>query len=207
RAPVERLTMPDVAGIPASGPMEDYLIPDRARIGTALRVLARVDRGQRGVVSVNGHESPPPPLPLGEGWGEGGIRPDASWTELVSEAAREIPQAASVVEVDLTNLTRRLDASRETWRRRGIEPSFTPFFAEALLRALHEVPRANASFDAVGRGIRGYPAVHLAVSVTNADGSAASHGVIRDADTRNVLGLAVEIEALRAAHGGDPTAL
>src|SRR5438552_4325260 len=122
RAPIERITMADVAGIPASGPMEDFLIPDRARIGTALRALARVDRGQRGVVSVNGRESPPPPL--GEGWGEGGIRPDASWTELVSEAAREIPQAASVVDVDLTNLTRRLDASRETWRRRGIEPSF-----------------------------------------------------------------------------------
>jgi len=205
RAPVERLTMPDVAGIPASGPMEDYLIPDRARIGTALRALARVDRGQRGVVSVNGRESPPPPL--GEGWGEGGIRPDASWTELVSEAAREIPQAASVVEVDLTNLTRRLDASRETWRRRGIEPSFTPFFAEALLQALHEVPHANAAFDAVGRGIRGYPAVHLAVSVTNAHGSAASHAVIRDADTRNVLGLAVEIDALRAADAGDPAVL
>src|SRR5207253_9120481 len=106
-SPVERQTKPDAAGTPANGPMEDYLIPDRARIGTALRALARVDRGQRGVVSVNGHESPPPPLPLG--WGEGGIRPDASWTELVSEAAREIPQAASVVEVDLTNLTRRLD--------------------------------------------------------------------------------------------------
>ena len=207
RAPVERLTMPDVAGIPASGPMEDYLIPDRARIGTALRALARVDRGQRGVVSVNGHESPPPPLPLGEGWGEGGIRPDASWSELVSIAAKEIPQAASVVEVDLTNLTRRLDASRETWRRRGIEPSFTPFFAEALLQALHEVPHANAAFDAVGRGIRGYPAVHLAVSVTNAHGSAASHAVIRDADTRNVLGLAVEIDALRAADAGDPAVL
>ena len=32
RAPVERLAMADVAGIPASGPMEDFLIPDRARI-------------------------------------------------------------------------------------------------------------------------------------------------------------------------------
>ena len=37
RAPVERLAMADVAGIPASGPMEDFLIPDRARIAHALR--------------------------------------------------------------------------------------------------------------------------------------------------------------------------
>src|SRR5438445_11708332 len=104
RAPVERLTMPDVAGIPASGPMENYLIPDRARIGTALRALARVDRGQRAVLSVNGRESlpplPPPPPPLGEALsrGEGAVRPQASWSELVSIAAKEIPQAASVVE-------------------------------------------------------------------------------------------------------------
>src|SRR5439155_2183460 len=47
RAPVERLTLPDVAGIPASGPMEDFLIPDRGRIAQALRQLTRVDRRQR----------------------------------------------------------------------------------------------------------------------------------------------------------------
>ncbi len=207
RAPVERLTMPDVAGIPASGPMEDFLIPDRARIANVLRALARVDRGQRAVMSANGRESLP--LPLGEALsrGEGALRAQPSWSDLVAAAARDIPQAASVVEIDLSNLTRRLEASREAWRRRGIEPSFTPFFAEALLLALHEVPRANAAFDAVGRGIRGYSAVHLAVSVTNAEGSAPSHGVIRDADTRNVLGLAVEIDALRRSDRGDPAAL
>src|SRR5216683_1947396 len=55
RAPVERLAMADVAGIPASGPMEDFLIPDRARIGQALRQLAAIDRIQR----VNGHGIPP----------------------------------------------------------------------------------------------------------------------------------------------------
>jgi 2-oxoisovalerate dehydrogenase E1 component beta subunit len=196
RAPIERLTMPDVAGIPASGPMEDFLIPDRPRIAAALRALARVDRAQRTVVSVDGRSS------------QAVARAQsASWSDLVMAAAKDIPQAASVVEVDLTNLTRRLAASSELWRRRGIEPSFTPFFAEALLLALREVPQANAAFDADGRGIRGYVGVHLAVSVTNTGGTAAFHGVIRDADTRNALGLAVEIDALRAAGRGDPAVL
>src|SRR5207245_11692515 len=47
RAPVERLAMADVAGIPASGPMEDFLIPDRARIAAVLKRLVVVDRAQR----------------------------------------------------------------------------------------------------------------------------------------------------------------
>src|SRR6266851_236518 len=54
RAPVERLAMPDVAGIPASGPMEDFLIPDRTRIAATLRSLAAIDRGQRTTLTVNG---------------------------------------------------------------------------------------------------------------------------------------------------------
>ena len=47
RAPVERLAMADVAGIPASGPMEDFLIPDRARIARPARARARRPRHAR----------------------------------------------------------------------------------------------------------------------------------------------------------------
>src|SRR5919201_4561241 len=54
RAPVMRVAMADVAGIPASGPMEDFLIPDRERIGAAVRELAGIDHGQRTSISVNG---------------------------------------------------------------------------------------------------------------------------------------------------------
>src|SRR5436853_4707230 len=83
RAPVQRLTVPDVAGIPASGPMEDYLIPDRGRIAVTLRSLARVDRGQRAHVAVNGRV------------------PEGSWSQTAMTAATEIPQASSVIEVEL----------------------------------------------------------------------------------------------------------
>jgi pyruvate dehydrogenase E1 component beta subunit len=37
RAPVRRMTLPDVAGIPANASMEDFLIPDRERIAAAFR--------------------------------------------------------------------------------------------------------------------------------------------------------------------------
>jgi 2-oxoisovalerate dehydrogenase E1 component beta subunit len=185
RAPVERVAMADVAGIPASGPMEDFLIPDRARIAAVLKRLARVDRAQR----VNGR---------------------ANSRASLAEPARgpsvsEAPQAASVIEIDLTHIATRLDASRDSWLQRGIEPSFTPFFAEALLAALRQVPQANAAFDAEARGIRRYASVHLGLSVS--DAADARHGVIRDADTRNVLGLALDISAIRATGSLDTAVL
>ncbi len=111
-----------------------------------------------------------------------------------------MPPASSVIEVDLSRVARRIAENREAWLQRRIEPSFTPFFVEALLAALRQVPQANAAFDAEARGIRRYPAVHLGLSIASADGASACHGVVRDADTRNILGLAMEIAATRSAN-------
>jgi 2-oxoisovalerate dehydrogenase E1 component subunit beta len=171
RAPVQRIAMPDVAGIPASGPMEDWIIPDRERIAASVRDLARTDRAQRTSVAVSAG----------------------------------IPQASSVVEIDLSNAARRLADAQNAWRQRGVTSTFTPLLAEALVAALREAPQANAAFTL--EGIRKYPAVHLGVSLATEDGGAACHGVIRDADTRNALGLAVELERIRATGARDARVL
>jgi 2-oxoisovalerate dehydrogenase E1 component beta subunit len=211
RAPVTRLTMPDVAGIPASGPMEDFVIPDRARIAAALRTLAAVDRPQRTMVPVNGRawEAAAPASALAEPAPVAGPEAGSTWSELVVRASQQIPQASSVVEVDLSQAARRLERSRDQWRQRGLESglSLTPLFAEALLGALREVPQANAAFDEQARGLRRYAAVHLGVSLASHDGQQPRHGVIRDADTRNALGLAVELESIRATGSTDPSVL
>ncbi len=171
RAPPRRITMPDVAGIPASGAMEDFLIPDRARITAALRSLAGLDRAAR--VAGRGFAAPDP-----------GDRPIS-----------DIAPASSVVEIDLARAAARLQTDRAAWQQRGIDAGFTALFAAALLEAVRQVPQANAAFEP--SGIRRYPAVHLGISLASADGEHAVHGLIRDADTRNVLGLAVEIERIR----------
>jgi 2-oxoisovalerate dehydrogenase E2 component (dihydrolipoyl transacylase) len=182
--------------------MEDFLIPDRARIAAALRSLARVDRAQRAAaLAVDGRTAPPSAGVEKTASGAVPVRSDTAWPDLVVGAARDIPQAASVVEVDLSRAVRRLEAERDAWLQRGLNPDLTALFAEALLAAVREVPQANAAFDAERRGIRRYSAVHLALSVAGADGAAARHGVVRDADTRNALGLAMEIEAIRSADG------
>jgi len=203
RAPVQRLAMPDVAGIPASGPMEDFLIPDRTRIAATLRSLAAIDRGQRTTLTVNGRTAPP--ASIVEVTSASAPGPEAAAASV--SLSQMVPQAASVVEVDLSPAARRLEADRAAWLQRGIEPSFTPYFAEALLAAVRQVPQANAAFDAEARGIRRYPAVHLGLSLANADGTAACHALVRDADTRNVLGLAMEIAAARSAAEADSQVL
>jgi 2-oxoisovalerate dehydrogenase E1 component beta subunit len=176
RAPVSRLTMPDVAGIPASGAMEDFLIPDRQRIARALRSLAAVDRAPRVSTSLNG-----------------------------AVASTSIPQASSVIEVDLTHTASRIQGSTDAWHQRGIEPTYTPWFAEALLHALKAAPQANAAFSE--DGIRRHAAVHLGVSLLGADGHRARHGVIRDADTRNALGLGLELATIASTGSTDASVL
>jgi len=209
RAPVLRVAMPDVAGIPASAPMEDFLIPDRARIAEAVRELASIDRLQRVSLTVNGAagESAVRETTSSDALGESAVRSDVrpvggAWPDLLGASLAQVPQAASVVEVDLTRVARHLDAVRDAWSTRGIEPDYTPFIAEALLVALKRVPQANAAFDGDARAIRRYAAVNLGVSVATPDGSEARHGVVRDADTRNVLGLGLELQKIRAVAGG-----
>jgi 2-oxoisovalerate dehydrogenase E1 component subunit beta len=200
RAPIERLTMADVAGIPASAPMEDFLIPDRARIAARLRLLAGVDRSQRAALVVNGRASAPSAAAPAHATGEAAKIAQKSWAE--------IPQASSVIEIDLTRVSLGQDRDRQLFAQRGVATDgYTPYLAEALLAAIAQVPQANAAFDAEARGIQRYAAVHLGVSLLSTDGRAARYGVIRDADTRNALGLAVELAEIRASGSADPATL
>jgi 2-oxoglutarate dehydrogenase E2 component (dihydrolipoamide succinyltransferase) len=99
-----------------------------------------------------------------------------------------------VVEVDLSRVARRIEQCRATWLQRGVEPSYTPFFAQALVAGVAAAPQVNAAFDAEARGIRHYHALHVGLSVQGTDGKTARHTVVRDADTRNLLGLAIEAQ-------------
>src|SRR5260370_20677360 len=120
--------------------------------------------GHRTTVTVNGRTAPP--ASIVEVTSASAPGPEAAAASV--SLSEMVPQAASVVEVDLSPVARRLEADRAAWLQRGIEPSFTPYFAAALLAAVRQVPQANAAFDAEARGIRRYPAVHLGLSLATA---------------------------------------
>jgi 2-oxoisovalerate dehydrogenase E1 component beta subunit len=207
RAPVRRVCMPDVAGIPASGPMEDFLIPDRTRIAAALRELVRRDAGTRGrgdgeIRRAGERES-------GRA-GEIGVvatTGPATWVDWMVASGTQVPQAASVVEVDLSRVARRIEWNGAAWMERGIEPSYTPFFAQALVAAVAAVPQVNAAYDGEARAIRRFHALHLGLSVPGVDGKAARHAVVRDADTRNLIGLAIEAQGAHVRGSTGPEIL
>jgi 2-oxoisovalerate dehydrogenase E1 component beta subunit len=216
RAPVRRVTMPDVAGIPASGPMEDFLVPDRDRVAAALRELVAIERGQRTMLPVDGADR----APAGAAARVGAVRADDAaaagaerlgaqpgWRDALLAGALQVPQASSVVEVDLSRVAQRLERGRAVWASRGLEPDYTAFFAEALLAALARVPHANAAFATDGQAIQRYPVVHLGLAVARADGAGAAHAVAREADTLNLLGLAGAVQRVRQTGSALPDAL
>ena len=235
RAPIRRVTMPDVAGIPASGPMEDYLIPDRDRIARALRELAQVDRAAARSIGMptrgDGAPNAPqiaeqpaqdqalphragsvgavrePPLPRGADGREARFVRGANWSDVMVASATTVPQATSVVEVDLSKVAARIDDSRAAWAERGIGADYTPFLVRALAAAVARAPQVNAIWDAEARGARRYHALHLGLSVLAADGESARHAVLPDADTRNLFGLAIVVQATREAGAQAPDCL
>lgn len=201
RAPVRRVTMPDVAGLPANAPMEDALIPDRQRIATALRELARVDRAPRAIVA----NATPASAPRQNG--AAGPAADDTWADVVTRSATTVPQAASVVEVDLSSVVQAMERARDTWQTRGLHPHhlYAGFFARALAVGVQEAPRVNAAYDEAAGVIRRFHALSLGLSVRGADARvAARHALVPDADTRTVLGLAIEAQRTEDAGAEEP---
>ncbi len=177
KAPVCRVTAPDVAGIPTSAPMEDFVLPNRNKIADAVRQLVTKRVRQWGGVDLPQASAPTPVLD--------------PWTR----SALEIPQASSIVEVDLSQVMAYREAHRAAFQARGIDLTITSFVLQAAAGALVVVPEVNSAFE--GESIRRYKSVDILLEV--ADGDVLKRGIIAQAETRNLLGLAQAVSAVLAA--------
>jgi 2-oxoisovalerate dehydrogenase E1 component beta subunit len=174
KAPVCRVTAPDVGGIPVSPPMEDFVLPNRDGIAEAIRKL--VNTQHRTWAGTNLPQSAAP-VAVADPW---------------TRSALEIPQAASIVEVDLTRITAFQEAHQETYRTRGTELSLTVFVLQAVADALLAFPMVNTSFE--GDSIHYYRNAEILLSV--ADNDTLKRGVIEQAETRNLHGLAQSVQTV-----------
>ncbi len=176
KAPVLRVTAPDVAGIPVSPPMEDFVLPNREKIASALRDLlnkkARTWTGSdlSHAVAVTTEADP--------------------WTR----SMLEIPQATSVVEVDISHLLTYQKTQQQTFAARGLDLPLTAFVLQATAEALLVFPDVNSAFE--GNFIRRYATVAIQLEV--ADGDELKRGVIEQAETRNLRGMAGAIATILA---------
>jgi len=114
-----------------------------------------------------------------------------STAKQMSRAWAEIPHVTHQDEIDITDIEilRRDHAAKAD--EEGAKLTLTPFIVKALAGALGEHPRFNARFDADNEEIELVRAVNVGVAIDTERGLLVP--VVRDAQSKTVLGLAKEL--------------
>ena len=108
--------------------------------------------------------------------------------------ALAIPHVTEFREVDATNLLAAQSALKPAFEAKGVRLSMFPLLLKVVMRALAIQPSMNATYDAATETLTKYAGVHLGMATATEDGLIVP--VIRDADTLNLMELAVEVERL-----------
>jgi 2-oxoisovalerate dehydrogenase E2 component (dihydrolipoyl transacylase) len=117
--------------------------------------------------------------------------------ERMATATREIPHFTYVEEIDISEL----EAFRKHLNNKKSDPSqrltLLPFLGLALIRALHEFPQCNATYDKDRNVLIQHGPVHLGIATQTNDGLKVP--VVRNADSRTIDDLSSEIRRLSEA--------
>jgi 2-oxoglutarate dehydrogenase E2 component (dihydrolipoamide succinyltransferase) len=111
------------------------------------------------------------------------------------ESLQTMAQLTTVVEVDVTAISRLRDAVKADFAtREGVKLSYMPFFAKAAIDALKQHPSLNAAIDTEKGEVTYYDRENLAIAVDTERGLLTP--VIRNAGDLDIAGLAREIADL-----------
>ncbi len=211
QAPGSPPTGPADAGAPAP-PVAATSVPAAGRVLAPERVAAPSTAGATPAVarpsvspaldpgsasaSSAPRSRPPGPEPATAG-AAGEDRPLSPMRRAIAEhmarARAEIPDAWSLVEIDMTNLVRQRQGVQAEWQaREGYELTYLPFFVKAVVAGLQVVPELNAAWAGDHVRLFGQPNLGIAVSL--------EHGlvvpVLRGADQLSVAGIATALRAI-----------
>src|SRR6266536_3283885 len=156
--------------------------------------------------SGRGQGAPTTPSPSGRGQGEGAVTAETQRSEdraltpmrraiaeHMTSARRDIPDAWSLVEIDVTRLVRyRASVLPDFLNREGFELTYLPFFIKAVLAGLRAVPELNAAW--AGDHITLHHQYNLGIAVSLQNGLIVP--VLRDSDQHSIAGLAQALRAL-----------
>ncbi len=107
------------------------------------------------------------------------------------------PHVTTVVEADVTNLVLWRNAVKNEFEKKyGEKLTFMPLFAEATAKALSEFRQVNSSVDEDNIILRKH--INIAIAVATNDGNLVVP-VIKDADSKNLVGLSREINSFARA--------
>ncbi len=104
------------------------------------------------------------------------------------------PHVASIFEVDMTAVVQHRAATKHILAGKGINLTYTPYFVAAAATALRAVPEVNSRFSDAGIVLN--RRIHIGIAVALEQGLIVP--VIRDADEKNLQGLARAVNELAA---------
>ncbi|MGH3447821.1 MAG: 2-oxoglutarate dehydrogenase, E2 component, dihydrolipoamide succinyltransferase, partial [Nocardioidaceae bacterium] len=113
------------------------------------------------------------------------------------ESLQVSAQLTTVVEVDVTGISRLRDRVKSTFEQReGVKLSFLPFFAKAAVDALKTYPKVNASIDTEAGTVTYHDSENLSVAVDTERGLMVP--VVHEAGDLSIAGLARKIADVAA---------
>ncbi len=115
-----------------------------------------------------------------------------SIAEHMVRSRRVAPHVTTVFEVDVSAIVAHRERRRADFERQGVRLTYTPYFVQAAVAALQVVPAVNASYGDDGIVMHGR--IHVGVAVALEEGLIVP--VVRDADEKNLLGLARAVSDL-----------
>jgi pyruvate dehydrogenase E2 component (dihydrolipoamide acetyltransferase) len=110
------------------------------------------------------------------------------------ESWRSVPHIIDYREVDATRLLELRQSLREAWPDYAAVLTFVPIFAKVAATALRRNPLMNASFDDGAGEYVLHRRIHIGIATATSDGLLVP--VVRDADRKSILDLAIEFGEL-----------
>lgn len=112
----------------------------------------------------------------------------------IQQSVNEIPHATSFTEADLTNLAHWRDNNKASFEKQsGYKLTFTVLFIEKIAQILRRYPLLNATIDGANIYLKKHINVGMATALENGN---LVVPVIKDADKKNLTGIAREVNEL-----------
>lgn len=104
------------------------------------------------------------------------------------------PHVAAIAEVDMSAVDKARKAMGEEFQKReGFKLTYMPFICEAVVKALKDFPLVNASIDGTNVLVKSFINLGIAVAMDN---GGLIVPVIKNADSKNIVGMARDINDL-----------